>query len=89
MESRVTVGLAALNASAHSFLLAQVTGEFPASWRNVRHTVDRFNENRIGKTDFRDPDGADNVPPAIVVRSLKRTTFIRTEYALGDLGGRI
>lgn len=49
MEGRVTVGFVTLDAGTRSTLLADVTGEFPASRGNVLDAVNGLQEDRVGK----------------------------------------
>lgn len=83
----VAIGLMTLNAGANTLLLANVAGEFPPGWRDGLDRVDRFQEHRVGKSHFGNPQRTDDVCPSASVRLLEGTALVRTQNAL-DRPGR-
>jgi hypothetical protein len=71
----------ALNAGTDTFLLANVAGELPPGRWNGLYRVNRLQEDSVGKSDFRYPQGTYNVCPSASVGLLKGAALIGTQDA--------
>lgn len=86
MESSVTIGPVTLDTSTSTSLLADVTRELPPGGWNVVDTVNGLEEHRIGETDFRNPQGAYDMSPAVVISLFKSASSIGTQSAINSSG---
>ena len=82
MKSRVTVGFMTLYTCSHTALLADPATKFPPGRWNIINAVNRFQKDRIGKSDFGYPKATDHVGPSAVVGLFKGSSAVWTEAAL-------
>lgn len=87
VKSPVTVGFVALNGGSSAFLLTQVAGELPASGRDVTDPLHGLKEHRVGKANFWDPYGTDNMGPTPITCLFEGTSSVGTENTVYRAGG--
>ena len=82
MKGRVAVSFVTLDAGADAPLFADTAAELPSRRRDVVDGVDRLKKDGVGEADLGDPETADDVGPATVVRLLEGSALVRAEATL-------